>query len=218
MSSVSLLRQVPDWDNHDETNESRYKSVSLKLKGKFLDSLNEEHRLVTEDVSCGGATIMAKHRPDIGDNIVCYIDDFARIAGTVAKHTGTGFTLAFAAPQQKRERLADRLVWLLNAERLGLSEDRRETRIPVSAPCKVIRKDGETIECRVLDISLSGANFESDTITPQMDEVVRAGGVIGTVVRREKRMFAIQFITPKDPEQERLDALKDRVKNRLEKI
>jgi len=174
--------------------------------------------MLTRDVSCGGATIVSKARPGVDSQIVCYIDDFARIAGRVVKLTSDGFVMAFDAPENKREKLADRLVWLINAERLGLSEERAETRIPITAPCQVIRSDGTRINCRVVDISLSGASFETTENLPKLEEVVRAGTLAGTVVRRERKGFAIHFIAPSNPERERLKALGDRVKERIQTV
>ncbi len=218
MTSVRQLRPLNVDESDPLSRLQRFRSIPLKLGGRFLDSCSEEHALLTREVSCGGATIVSKARPGVDSQIVCYIDDFARIAGRVVKLTSDGFVMAFDAPVNKREKLADRLVWLLNAERLGLSEERAETRIPITAPCQVLRSDGSRINCRVVDISLSGASFESTDSLPKLEEIVRAGTLAGTVVRRDRKFFAIHFITPTDPERERLKALSKRVKERIQNI
>ncbi len=216
MTSVRPLRSPDTVENDPIARLGRFRSVPLKLGGRFLDAFSEEHALLTREISCGGATIVSKARPGINSQIVCYIDDFARIAGRVVQHNPEGFVMSFDAPQNKREKLADRLVWLLNAGRLGLAEERAETRIPVSAPCQVKRADGSRMNCRVLDMSLSGASFETSDRLPYLEELVRAGTVVGRVVRVEKRLFAVHFLAPSNPEQERLKALRERVKERIE--
>ena len=218
MTSVRQLRPHHSAESDPLSRLQRFRSVPLKLGGRFLDSCSEEHALLTREVSCGGATIVSKARPGVDSQIVCYIDDFARIAGRVVHQTSDGFVMAFDAPENKREKLADRLVWLLNAERLGLSEERAETRIPITAPCQVTRSDGSRINCRVVDISLSGASFETTDSLPKLEEIVRAGTLAGTVVRRDRKFFAIHFITPTDPERERLKALREKVNERIQSI
>lgn len=196
----------------------RYRRVLLELGGRFLDEHNEEHPLKTDEISCGGASIVSAHRPEEGSNIVCYIDEFARITGTVIRHTSRGFVVSFNIPDHKRDKLADRLVWLINVDPLGLDEDRTETRYPVSGPCVVQRMDGSRIDCRVLDISLSGAGFQTNDRPPRMGEIIHAGSLRGEVVRRERGFFAIQFIAPRHEEQTRLDELRDRHRKRFESL
>jgi hypothetical protein len=177
-----------------ERDRRRFRRVPLKLEGRFLDGASEEHAFLTSDVSCGGAGIVAKTRPAIGAVVVCYFDALARIAARVTRHTAQGFVVEFSIPRHKREKIADRLTWLLNAERLGLTEDRAAERFPAGGPAIVVRADGTKLRCRALDISLTGAGFEAESNPPFVGEIVTAGSIKARVVRREHKAFAVSFI------------------------
>ncbi len=193
----------------------RFKRATLSLGGRFLDEQSEEHAFLTLDLSCAGAHLIAKHRPPTGSNVVCYIDHFARVSGRVVRHTSEGFVVTYDVPAYKRDKLADRLVWLLNRDPLQLEEDRVAERFPTSGPCTLLRNDGTPIRCRALDISLTGASFETDGPPPFIGDMVTAGALRGEVVRRERRVFAIRFLRQEAAGHTELRALAERASLRL---
>lgn len=193
----------------------RFRRVPLKLEGRFLDPGSEEHAFLTQDISCGGAHVVSKARPAVGASIVCYIDNLARISARVVRHTAQGFVIVFNIPVHKREKIADRLTWLLNAERLGLSEERRAERFPASGKAVILRQDGSTVTCRTIGISLTGASFEADDTPPFVGETVTAGSIRAEVVRRECKAFAVRFL-PSEAQQE--NELLDLAKRHRERL
>ena len=60
-----------------------------------------------------------------------------------------GFALRFQTTQTKRDKLADKLVWLTNREALGLVEERGAQRFAAEGPAIIIRQDGRRLQCRV---------------------------------------------------------------------
>lgn len=179
----------------EDLDRRRHKRVDLRIRGRFLDQDSEDHPLVTTDVSCSGALIRSVARPPPKAIIVCYFDDLGRVAGTVVRRTYDGFAVRFNVAGHKRDKLADRLVWLLNKDSLGLNDDRDEKRHNADGNANVTLPCGQVLSCRVLDISLSGANFECVGHMPLVGDIVTAGNIVGEVVRSNRRGFAIRFLT-----------------------
>ncbi len=168
--------------------------LPLLLDGRFLDHLGQEHGLRTLDLSCDGAHIEARARPPVETAVVCYVDSLGRIAARVARHTEPGFAVAFTLTRHKRDKIADRIIWLYNKDRLGLEEERAAPRFDAGGPAIVQLGDGSHLQCRVLDISLTGAAFESAGRVPLVGETIIAGNLRGEVVRAQAGQFAIRYI------------------------
>ena len=171
-----------------------YKRVALSLAGRVLDDDGVDHEMTTIDISCSGAMIRSDHRPEAGAQLICYFNDLGRVAATVIRATPTGFAAHFRIVQHKREKLADRLTWLLNKDRLELTDDRSVQRASGGGPALLTLDDGREIKCRVLDISLTGASFEAEDGTPMVGDTVLAGNVRGEVVRVTGKTFAIRYL------------------------
>ena len=171
----------------------RHRRIDLTLKGRFLWG-DGDYPLETSDISCGGATIISAIEPPIGQLIVCYFDDFGRVNARVVRHGDLGFSVAFETSSRKRDKLADRLVWLLNAESLDLPDERDADRKTDVSSAIVSREDGSSLNCRLIDISFTGASFESKHGLPLVGEFVSAGKLYGEVVRVTPGEFAIRFL------------------------
>lgn len=172
----------------------RHRRTRLPLHGRFLNASNEEHNFVTANISCGGARLCSQYIPEVGAQVVCYLDELGRIVGNVARHTKDGFAISFAVSQVKRDRLADKLTWLINKDKLGLVEERGAQRFSTEGPAIITRQDGRRMQCRVVDISLTGAGFESDGPCPLIGEIVNVGNLSAEVVRSTHKGFGVRFI------------------------
>ena len=171
-----------------------HKRIALNLVGRLLDETSADHDVRTVDISCSGAMIRSAHRPLPGAQVICYFNDLGRVAATVIRTGPQGFAVQFKAAQHKRDKLADRLTWLLNKDKLCLADERAATRVATSGPALLTLSDGSEIPCRVLDISLTGASFEAEDGTPMVGDMVLAGNVRGEVVRVEQKRFAIRYL------------------------
>jgi hypothetical protein len=79
---------------------------------------------------------------------------------------------------QNRERIANLLTWYLNRDLLG-SEGRQHERFePRIAAQKLILPNGDVHNCRVIDVSLSGASIAT-RVKPPVDSVVVLGRLRG---------------------------------------
>ena len=181
----------------------QYQRIGLILTGRFLYE-GDEYSLQTTDISCGGATIISAEQPPIDARIVCYFDNLGRVNAHIVRHSEAGFSVAFDASARKRDKLADQLIWLLNADSMTLPEAREADRKLEASAALVEREDGTTLHCRLLDISFTGASFESQNGLPMVGEFVSAGKLYGEVVRVTPGEFAIRFVH--EPKEEIGDA------------
>ena len=196
MSALSLDHAIFAQNPRLQKDHRRHRRVPIVLHGRFLNQMSEEHSLVSVDISCGGARVRANNVPALGEQIVCYFDEVGRVAGSVVRHTEDGFAIQFQAVQHKRDRLADKLTWLHNKDKLGLVEERGAPRFAASGPAILIRQDGRRLQCRVVDISLTGAGFETDGPPPMIGERVVTGNITAEVVRRTGKSFGVRFVRP----------------------
>lgn len=178
-----------------QVDRRRNRRIAVRIKGRYLDEVSEDQGLQTRDISCGGALIDSEHRPPIGARIVCYFDQLGRVAATVTRHDISGFAVQFHTTQTKRDRLADKLIWMINRGPLNLEDERRSERYSANGPAIVKRENGREMQCRAVDISLTGASFKTDGPLPIIGEMVKVGNLYGTVVRSSQKFFAIRYLT-----------------------
>ncbi|WP_233356026.1 PilZ domain-containing protein [Henriciella aquimarina] len=168
--------------------------VDLSLNGRFLSEGADDHGLLTRNISCGGAELISRIKPDMQSKLICYLDDLGRLEAEVVRQTEQGFAVKFLVTARKRDKLADRLTWLSNYKQLGLDDEREAPRYAGGGPAMVARSNGRVIQCRTIDISLSGAAFEADGPAPPVGETVTVGNLTGEVVRTMQNGFAIRYI------------------------
>jgi c-di-GMP-binding flagellar brake protein YcgR len=183
-----LTRVVPD--------RRRHRRISVELLGRFMRENKEEHACQLLNISAGGAAIrlMAPATMIIGERVVAFFEHIGGIEGTVAREFDGGFAIKLRATQHKREKLAATLTWLANRSELSGIDERRHERIaPSSGRQQVLLPDGGVIECRVLDISVSGASVGTPARPPIGTEVT-LGKLRARVVRHHAHGFGVQFI------------------------
>ena len=168
--------------------------VDLALNGRFLSEGGEDHGLLTRNISCGGAELIARIRPETCSKLICYLDDLGRLEAEVVRMTEQGFAVRFLVTARKRDKIADRLTWLANYKKLGLDDEREAPRYAGGGPALVTRANGRVLQSRVIDISLAGAAFETDGPAPPIGEIVRVGNLTGEVVRTLRNGFAIRYL------------------------
>lgn len=180
--------------SHAAGSQSPDGRLPLQLDGRYLNALGDEHRLVCVAISARSAEVRAKNLPSEGSRIVCYFDGLGRVVGDVARKLPNGFIVQFVQTTYKRDKLADQLTWLVNKERLGLSDERQHPRYNAGGPAQLRLERGGVLNCRVLDISLTGAGFEALSRAPSIGEIVSTGNLRGEVVRSQGRSFGIRFL------------------------
>lgn len=191
--------QDPDSGRLSRRDRRGFKRVELKLTGRFLIGDSEDHVLSTADISCDGAFIVSSERPGLDQQVVCYFDEVGRVVANVVRVSPEGFAVRFHTSPHKRDKLADRLTWLINRDKLGLEEERGETRYRASGEAIVNRADGSQLQCSVTDISLTGAAFETTGKAPFVGERVTVGNLVAEVVRVTGNKFAVRYMHGQKP-------------------
>ena len=82
---------------------------------------------------------------------------------------------------------------------MGGEERQHERFEPRVAAQKLIMPNSDVYDCRVIDVSLSGASVATQ-VKPPLETVVILGRLRGTVVRHHDQGFAIQFAELQDPD------------------
>jgi hypothetical protein len=152
------------------------------------------------DISVGGVSVMAPVEVEIGERIIAYFDEIGGIEGHVVRAFDGGFAISLKASQHKRDKLAAQITWLVNQAELGGAVGRRHSRAAVGNKTSTLKlADGTSVDCKVLDVSLSGASIGTDARPPIGTEVI-FGKLRCRVMRYHDRGIGVQFLDIPDPE------------------
>jgi hypothetical protein len=181
-----------------------FQRVRVKIHGRFMLEDRTEHPCQVVEMSPGNVAFRADRIGEPGEKVIAYIDHIGRIEGVITRTLPDGFAMTVIASERKRDKLAAQLTWLANKHELDLPEDRRHERVAPRNPMSVLRLvDGRQYECRIIDLSLSGAAIEID-VKPALGVQVTLGTMRGHVVRHFEEGVAIEFAVIQ--RQETLDA------------
>ncbi len=118
--------------------------------------------------------------------------------GDVTEVIEGGFEMGIAATSRKRDKMAAQLTWLANKDLLNLPEDRRHERVvPDNRHSTVVLDDGRRYNCKIIDISLSGAAIEL-AVRPAMGTPVTLGRMRARVVRHFGDGVAVEFVSAQE--------------------
>jgi hypothetical protein len=191
-STRSLAKIVPD--------RRKYRRVAIRLLGRFMREDKEEYPCQVVNMSAGGMALLSPAQCRDGERIVAYLDNFGRLEGVIIRGVEGGFAARIVASQDKREKIANLLTWLINRESLGLNEERKHERVvPRNPLSKLILPNGDVFDCRVIDVSLSGASIAMEK-RPTLQTEVILGRMRGRIVRHHDTGVAVQFAEMQDPD------------------
>lgn len=187
-----LPKIVPDFRKH--------RRVSVSVAGRFMREDRQEYPCQVINMSAGGMAMLAPVTCKTGERIVAYLNNLGRLEGIVVRAFEGGFAVRIMASLYKRERIANLLTWLVNQESLGLGEERKHERVvPRINASKLILPNGDVHNCRIIDVSLSGASVAC-TVKPPVGTMVILGRMRGSVVRHHDQGLALQFVELQDPD------------------
>jgi hypothetical protein len=159
-----------------------------------------EYSCQVVDMSPGNVALRTEHVGVPGEKVIAYIDHIGRIEGVVTRKLPDGFAMTVIASDRKKDKLAAQLTWLANKHELDLPEDRRHERVAPRNPTSVLQlTDGRQYQCRIIDLSLSGAAIEID-VKPAIGIQVLLGTMRGQVVRHFEDGVAVEFAVIQRPE------------------
>ncbi len=178
----------------------RHQRVKVILTGRFMREDRQEYPCQTVNMSPGGALLQSDMPPHVGEHVVAYIDHVGRVEGRCTRVNGNQFSMTISATLRRRDKLADQLTWFANRNILGLPEDRRHKRFELRNPRTTLTlPDGSTIECRVVDVSLSGAAVATKVKLP-LGTPVHLGRTPARVVRHLDTGVALEFTRLQNPD------------------
>jgi len=170
-----------------------FQRVRVKVYGRFMLEDRTEHPCQVLDMSPGNVLLRADRIGEAGEKVIAYIDHIGRVEGVVTRTMQDGFAMTILASDRKKDKLAAQLTWLANKHELDLPEDRRHERLSPRNPVSVVHlSDGRQYQCRIIDLSLSGAAIEIE-VRPALGTQVTLGTMRGQVVRHFEDGVAIEF-------------------------
>jgi c-di-GMP-binding flagellar brake protein YcgR len=170
-----------------------FQRVRVKIYGRFMLEDRTEHSCQVLDMSPGNVALRADKVGQPGEKVIAYIDHIGRVEGVITRTLEDGFAMTIIASDRKKDKLAAQLTWLANKHELDLPEDRRHERIAPRNPLSTLQlTDGRQYQCRIIDLSLSGAAVEID-VKPALGVQVILGTMRGQVVRHFDDGVAVEF-------------------------
>jgi hypothetical protein len=185
-AAVSAPRQEDDRRKHAR--------VPYKGKARVLTSEGKELACLILNISAGGVMLKTKFAPKLGERLIVYIDELGRFEGDVVRSSTHVFAVDYRSRRAKSRRTADALTYAVNAPDGSLNR-RASPRIRRHSATSVRLENGETINCSILDISLTGASVEIDP-RPPLGAVVTIGKMTAKVVRRHDKGVGVVFTGP----------------------
>lgn len=176
----------------------RFQRVRVSLLGRYMLTDRREFPCQVLEMSPGDAVVIAPISGMAGERVIAYIDHLGRIEGDITDVIDGGFKMDIVATSRKRDKMAAQLTWLANKELLNLPEDRRHERVvPDNRHSTVVLDDGRRYNCKIIDISLSGAAIEL-AVRPAMGTPVTLGRMRARVVRHFGDGVAVEFVSAQE--------------------
>jgi hypothetical protein len=176
----------------------QFQRVKVSLLGRYMLSDRREFPCQVLEMSPGDAMVIAPVSGTAGEKIIAYLDHLGRIEGEVSEVVDGGFCIGLSATSRKRDKMAAQLTWLANKDLLDLPEDRRHERVvPDNRHSTVVLDDGRRYNCKIIDISLSGAAIEL-AVRPAMGTPVTLGRMRARVVRHFGDGVAVEFVSSQE--------------------
>ncbi len=176
----------------------RFQRVRVSILGRYMLTDRREFPCQVLEMSPGDAVVIAPVAGVAGERVVAYLDHIGRIEGAINELIDGGFMMDVAATPRKRDKMAAQLTWLANKDLLDMPEDRRHERVvPDNRHSTVVLDDGRRYNCKIIDISLSGAAIEL-AVRPAMGTPVTLGRMRARVVRHFQDGVAVEFIASQE--------------------
>lgn len=198
-STAQTTRNPVDTPTRIVTDRRRYKRVHLSLLGRFMRQDEREYPCKLCDISVGGASIFSPVEVVMGEKIIAYLDQLGRIEGNVTRVFEDGFAMDIKSTRHRKEKMAAQLTWLVSRRDLKIADERRHERMaPKNDIGQLKLDDGIVIQCRLLDVSLSGASIET-TARPAIGRDVQLGKLKARVMRHHDTGIGVEFIDIQNP-------------------
>jgi hypothetical protein len=176
----------------------KFQRVKISVLGRYMLADRREFPCQVLEMSPGDAVVIAPMAGIVGEKVIAYLDHMGRIEGSIKELIDGGFMMDITASPRKRDKMAAQLTWLANKDVLNLPEDRRHERVvPDIRHSTVVLDDGRRYNCKIIDISLSGAAIEL-AVRPAMGTPVTLGRMRAKVVRHFQDGVGLEFASSQE--------------------
>lgn len=180
------------------TQMPRFQRVKVSVLGRYMLSDRREFPCQVLEMSPGDAVVVAPVVGAVEERVIAYLDHLGRIEGEITGLVEGGFRLDITASPRKRDKMAAQLTWLANKDMLNLPEDRRHERVvPDIRHSTVVLDDGRRYNCKIIDISLSGAAVEL-AVRPALGTPVTLGRMRARVIRHFQEGVGVEFVSAQE--------------------
>jgi PilZ domain-containing protein len=164
------------------------------VKGKiFFPERKWEEECVVSDLSPDGAGLKSSCSAAVGALAVLYIDGIGRFEGKIVRHDRLRLGVKFDFSEVKRERLAQMITDYVERGEIRSTSVRTRSRLTGSHILhQFILPSGQSRDCEIVDIALSGASLRTD-VRPPVGETIMFGKTTAVVVRHTKFGIAVSF-------------------------
>jgi hypothetical protein len=176
----------------------RFQRVKVSVLGRYMLSDRREFPCQVLEMSPGDAVVVAPVAGAVDERVIAYLDHVGRVEGEITSVIDGGFRMDITASPRKRDKMAAQLTWLANKDLLNLPEDRRHERVvPDIRHSTVVLDDGRRYNCKIIDISLSGAAVEL-AVRPALGTPVTLGRMRARVIRHFPEGVGVEFISAQE--------------------
>lgn len=185
-TSAPAIRKTP-------VEPPRFQSVKVSVLGRYMLADRREFPCQIIEMSPGGATFIAPAAGKPGERVIAYLDHIGRVEGSIVEQIDGGFKVELSSTARKRDKLSAQLTWLANKDVLDLPEDRRNERVvPDHRHSSIVLDDGRRYNCKIIDVSLSGAAIELE-VRPAMGTQVKLGRMRAQITRHFENGVGVEF-------------------------
>jgi hypothetical protein len=189
----SELRATTPVEASPREADDRFQRVQVSVLGRYMLADRREFPCQIIEMSPGDAMVIAPVSGTVGEKVIIYLDHLGRVEGTIRALVDGGFHMDVVASPRRRDKMAAQLTWLANKDILNLPEDRRHERVvPDIRHSSIVLEDGRRYNCKITDISLSGAAVEID-VRPALGTPISLGRMRARVVRHFSDGIAVEF-------------------------
>lgn len=187
MQTAENINVRPDRRAHER--------LPVNLLGRALMPNGLEIPCQAVDISPADVGLVAAFAPEMGDQVVVYLDHVGRLSGSVVRIHESGFALILDATPRKREKLEARIEWLRAHDHFDIPDQRAHARSePRAQNSQIVLADGRAYNVDIIDISIAGAAVQS-AVRPAIGTRLTVAGMSGIVVRHFTEGMAIEFET-----------------------
>lgn len=135
----------------------------------------------------------------LSDRAFVYVESLGLIRGVISRAMGPTSEMDIEMTLNERSKLASRILWADMQAGFRGTDLRRFPRFEPAHPESSIRlPDGTLSECRIANISPTGAAIVSN-LRPPLSTAVILGQIHSEIRRHTNDGFAVEFLTVQDP-------------------